>query len=60
VRTPVLLAGGLTADNVGAAIATVRPWGVDVHTGIETPDGARNLPRLRAFVAAVRAAPRGA
>ncbi len=60
VRTPVLLAGGLTAGNVGAAIATVRPWGVDVHTGVEAPDGARSLPRLRAFVAAVRASPLGA
>lgn len=56
VRTPVILAGGLTPENVGDAIAAVRPWGVDVHSGVEDADGGRSLPRLRAFVAAVRAA----
>ncbi len=54
VRVPILLAGGLTPQNVGAAISTVRPWAVDVHTGIEDPDGRRNLDRMRAFVDAVR------
>jgi len=49
IRTPVILAGGLTPDNVAEAIRTVRPWAVDVHTGVEDADGTRNLgalPRL--------------
>ncbi|HEY8490819.1 MAG TPA: phosphoribosylanthranilate isomerase [Dehalococcoidia bacterium] len=55
VRVPVMLAGGLTPENVGAAIAEVRPWGVDVHTGIETPEGAKDLNRMRIFIAAAKA-----
>lgn len=56
VRTPIILAGGLTPENVASAIAAVRPWGVDVHTGVEDPDGTRNLAKLRAFVARAKAA----
>ncbi len=56
-RAPVILAGGLTPDNVAAAIATVRPWAVDVHTGIEDADGSRNLAKIREFVRAAKAAP---
>ena len=46
---PVILAGGLTPDNVAEAILTVRPAGVDTHTGIEDSDGSRNLAKIKAF-----------
>lgn len=47
---PVILAGGLTAANVGRAIMQVRPAGVDSHTGVEAPDGAKDPALVRAFV----------
>ncbi|KLK88295.1 phosphoribosylanthranilate isomerase [Methanoculleus sediminis] len=50
---PVILAGGLTPENVGAAIRKVRPYGVDVHTGVKK-DGVRNPDRTRAFVREAR------
>lgn len=52
----VILAGGLTPENIGRAIATVRPFGVDVTTGVESVPGRKNHDRLRAFIAAARAA----
>jgi phosphoribosylanthranilate isomerase len=55
-RRPILLAGGLTPDNVGEAIARVRPWGVDVASGVEASPGVKRADRLRAFFARVRAA----
>ena len=55
VRTPVILAGGLTPDNVADAIRTVHPWAVDVHTGVEDPDGTRNLAKLREFISRAKA-----
>ncbi|MFI5367223.1 MAG: phosphoribosylanthranilate isomerase [Candidatus Binatia bacterium] len=56
VRVPIILAGGLTPDNVVAAIRAVRPWAVDVHTGVEDPDGTRNLIKMQAFIERAKAA----
>ncbi|MFT3791746.1 MAG: phosphoribosylanthranilate isomerase [Rudaea sp.] len=53
---PVVLAGGLTAHNVGAAIRALRPHAVDVSGGIESTPGVKDATKLRAFVEAVRAA----
>ena len=54
--TRLLLAGGLTAENVADAIAQVRPWGVDAATGVEAEPGRKDPRKLRAFIAAARAA----
>lgn len=52
---PVILAGGLTADNVREAIEAVDPAGVDVHTGIEGPDGRKSRELTERFLAEARA-----
>jgi phosphoribosylanthranilate isomerase len=51
---PLVLAGGLVAENVSAAIAGVKPWGVDVSSGIESSPGVKDPEAMRAFLRAAR------
>ena len=55
-RTELVLAGGLSATNVAAAIAAVRPFGVDVSSGVEERLGLKSPAQIERFVLAVRAA----
>jgi phosphoribosylanthranilate isomerase len=52
----MVLAGGLDPDNVGQVVAAVRPYGVDVSSGVETAPGVKDPELIRRFVAAARAA----
>ena len=56
VNKPLILAGGLNAENVGAGILALRPYSVDVSSGIESAPGIKNFEKMRDFVRAVRLA----
>jgi len=53
---PLILSGGLDVENVGAAIRRVRPWAVDISSGVEAAKGVKDERRIAAFMEAVRSA----
>jgi len=58
IDRPLILAGGLTPENVATAISQVKPFAVDVSSGVEVSKGVKNLKKIRDFMVAVRNADR--